>query len=235
MQGRSRSFETVIVATMTTLFPGNLRFEKQSRWSMELVVTPTHPQDRLNTSTMGSDDGTVVQISLESPQKRKVSSSAVVDAATTSKRWRHDSMTEEPSDVRRSSNGLRESFLRDVLQYALHSPCTGPETLQTPQQPVEIQRDGGFPSLPRLPVISQPMTSDDIAISKRGSLEQEDIRQNYHEFADHRLFKDAGLVISPVSDGERRAYESIFMGDSDESSPVTEEGSMTWDAVMSDK
>lgn len=235
------------MATMTTLHPANnLRVEKQSRWSIKLVVTPMHPpgsvhhlrssrQDRLDTSMIGSDDATVVQISLGAPQKRKMSSSALADATTTFKRWHRGSRIEEPSDRSPSSKSLRESFSRDVLQCARHNPLADPENRQALQQPAEIRHDSGSSTLPRLLVLSQPVTLDNTAISERESFQQDDIQQNYHEFADCRLFKDAGLVISPVSDGERRAYESIFMGDSDESSPLIEEGSMTWDAAMSDK
>jgi hypothetical protein len=45
---------------------------------------------------------------------------------------------------------------------------------------------------------------------------QTHIRNNYNEFEERRRRKDAG-IISPgsVTDDERRAYERIFLGDSE--------------------
>lgn len=209
-------------------------FEKQSRWIMKLDVTPTQQsshtlplpvqssrnalrENSMKASTVVSDDETVVH----SPQKRKMSKPVVVVAEAAAKRRREDG--------RLFSNDIHESFLQDMLQYARRNRFDAlkrSENCQEPRhgttQPFEMQCDSGISSLPPSPVISSSTTSDHAAIPNREDLHRESILQNYHEFADRRLFKDAGLIISPVSDGERRAYESIFMGDSDEWSSSTE-------------
>jgi len=206
--------ETVILARVTTSFPDHIVFEKQSRWSVKLDVTPSHQlshafsalrENSLKASTVVSGEEIVVR----SPQKCKVSKPEVVVAETAAKR-------------RCQGDDLHESFFPDVVQYTRHN------------QPVDMQCDSGFSSLPPSPVVSDSTTSDDAVISKRGGLQQEDIMHNYHEFADRRLFKDAGLIISPVSDDEQRAYESIFMGDSEERSSSSEVGSPNLHATMSD-
>ncbi|KAF3054109.1 hypothetical protein E8E11_011717 [Didymella keratinophila] len=195
--GRLRTIETIILARVTTSFPDHTAFERQSRWSMKLDVTPSHQpshafsalrENSLKASTVFSGEGTVVR----SPQKRKVSKPEVIIAETAAKR--------RCEDGRPLGNDLYEAFSQEMVQYVRRN------------EPVEMQCDSGFSSLPPSPVVS-----------KRGGLQQEDIMHNYHEFADRRLFKDAGLITSPVSDGERRAYESIFMGDSDERSSSSED------------
>ena len=64
------------------------------------------------------------------------------------------------------------------------------------------------------------------------SLQQQQIRRNYQEFADRKLHKTSGLIDSPVSEGEFRAYERIFMDDSEVCSPFTDESAVDFDAVM---
>lgn len=63
------------------------------------------------------------------------------------------------------------------------------------------------------------------------ALQQEQILRNYREFAELKPYKDAG-IISPVSDGERRVFESIFLED-EQWSPVYD-GSTDLDSVMGD-
>jgi hypothetical protein len=181
------------------------------------------------TSTVFSKDEAVVH----SPQKRKVSKPEVNVAEAVGKR--------RCRDGRPFSNGPSESVLQDVLEYTQRNGVDAlrrPGDSQVPQrgvvQPVEMQCDSGLSFMPPSPVASNSTTSDDVFIPERRGLHQEDILHNYHEFADRRLFKDAGLIISPVSDGERRAYESIFLGDSDERLSSSEVGSQDLDATMSD-
>lgn len=171
----------------------------------------------LQAPTIVSDNGTVVH----SPQKRKVSKPGLVVTEAAAKRRCQDRTL--------SSNDLNESFLQNVLWSAR---CNGVYTKykgdrhareQESTQPIEGQSDSQPSSLPPSPVVLGSTTSDDAAIPERGGLHQEVILHNYHELVDRRLFKDAGLIISPVSDGERRAYESIFMEDSDEWSPSAKE------------
>ncbi|KAL1646724.1 hypothetical protein SLS61_007638 [Didymella pomorum] len=168
--------------------------------------------------TVASDGETV----LHSPQKRKMSKPEI-------------------AAKRRRGNELHESFLQEVVQYARRNRVAlkHPRDRRPPQhgnaQPVETQCDNGHSSLPQSPVLSDSTTSDDAAIPKRGSLNQEDILRNYHDFADRRRMKDAGLVISPVSDGERRAFESIFVGESDGWSPSSDVRSQDMDATLSDE
>lgn len=64
------------------------------------------------------------------------------------------------------------------------------------------------------------------------SLQQQQIRRNYQEFADRKLHRTSGLIDSPVSEGEFRAYERIFMDDGEVCSPFTDESAVDLDAVM---
>ena len=167
---------------------------------------------------LASDGETVVH----SPQKRKMSKPEV-------------------AAKRRRGNELQDSFLQEVVQYARRNRVAlkRPRDRQPPQrgdtQPVETQCDSGYSSLPQSPVVSDSTTSDDAAIPKRESLYQEDILRNYHEFTDRRRMKDAGFVISPVSDGEQRVFEGIFMGESDGWSPSSDVRSQDMDSTMSDE
>jgi hypothetical protein len=129
--------------------------------------------------------------------------------------------------------------VRRVAEYERVDNCIssgGPQPSQHgADQLVEMQYDSRVLSPSTSLVVSESIPSDDAAITDQGGLHQGDILHNYHEFADRKLFKDAGLVVSPVSDGERRAYESIFIGDSDEWSPTTDGSSMNMDTIMSDR
>ncbi|KAF1928408.1 uncharacterized protein M421DRAFT_420953 [Didymella exigua CBS 183.55] len=261
--GKPRTVETVVMATINTLFPDDVIFERRSRWSMKLDVTPTRqpltPAENrlpscetylrrlLEISSAGSDHETVVHnrpVMYSSPQKRKVSKPEVVDAVTASKRRCRDSMLElddalsdeellcDDSFVPRYSQGIPQ-----IAEHKSNDPFVGPQRRRYDfDQPVKIQCDSGYSSSstsPAFPVESTP--SEDAIIADRGSLHQDEILHNYHEFADRRLFKDAGLVTSPFSDSERMAYESIFMEDSDEWSPATDGSSINMDMVMSEQ
>jgi hypothetical protein len=61
-------------------------------------------------------------------------------------------------------------------------------------------------------------------------LQQQQILCNYQEFSERKLRKDAGLI-SPISDGERRAFEDIFLEDN-EWSPVTDGSVINMDTLM---
>lgn len=198
-------------------------------------------------------------IDSQSPQKRKVSRPEVVDAVAALKHRRHDSISGMDDgvlsdDESTSDNWYEKRFLEEVQQMAernandarINSACSeatqhgadqGHITL--PDQSVPMwtghldQCDSGLSSLSASPAISEESALPNDATGHE-SLHQEEILDNYHEFADRKLFKDAGLI-SPVSDGERRAYESIFVGDCDEWSPVTDESAMNLDTALSER
>jgi len=89
------------------------------------------------------------------------------------------------------------------------------------------QGDSGFSS-PDMPQADSDSSVPDTADTGEDYVQQQ-IMRNYKEFADRRHRKDAGVVVSPVSDGERRVFESIFL-ESEVGSPVDE----SFDAVMGD-
>ena len=78
------------------------------------------------------------------------------------------------------------------------------------------------PSSPNISVPDSAVDMDHIDLQQQQiALEQEQILRNYQEFSERKLRKNAG-IISPVSDGERRAFEDIFLEDSPGWSPITE-------------
>ncbi|KAF1363736.1 hypothetical protein EJ07DRAFT_152512 [Lizonia empirigonia] len=84
-------------------------------------------------------------------------------------------------------------------------------------------------------LMSPPSTDDSAPESATEkaytALQQEQILRNYQEFTELKPYKDAG-IISPVSEDERRVFESIFLED-EQWSPVYD-GSADLDTVMGD-
>lgn len=187
-------------------------------------------------------------VTYSSSQKRKASKPGLVDAATVIKRRRRELMLDTEDELSDAGFVLGDDpfasrLLQRLTQEAEHernNACISPGGSQSSThcviQPTETQCGCGISSSSASQAVSEEsVPSDDIGIPDRGSLNQEDILYNYHEFVQRKIFKDAGLVISPVSDGERRAYESIFFEDGDDWSPVTDGSSSNMDTVISEK
>ena len=62
------------------------------------------------------------------------------------------------------------------------------------------------------------------------ALQQQQIMRNYEEFAGRKSRGDAGLA-SPVSDGERTVFESIFLHGDDVWSPATEGSALDFESA----
>lgn len=62
-------------------------------------------------------------------------------------------------------------------------------------------------------------------------LQQQQILRNYEEFAGQKSRRDAGFV-SPVSEGERKVFESIFLGGEEVWSPASEGSGMEFEAAV---
>ncbi|KAJ8105884.1 hypothetical protein OPT61_g9909 [Boeremia exigua] len=186
-----------------------------------------------------------------SPQKRKVSKPEVVDDACETKRRRHG-LTNENGDRLSVDTRIGGIAWAGLLEQPFDGEGARPETdthrLDTTQRCPDLcpicprapadwsyqsaQDDSGFSSSETPLGDSDSSEPDSAGVERRGSFQQQQILRNYHEFADRRLRKDAGLLISPVSDGERRAFESIFLDDSEGFSPLSE--CAAGDAVMGD-
>ncbi|KAF2626735.1 hypothetical protein BU25DRAFT_459416 [Macroventuria anomochaeta] len=257
--GKPRTVETVLKATIITPFPDDVKFERQSRWIIKLDVKPAEDNGKLSfthienkplnqadfskhnfwiqpvyafrdpfcTELWGSERGTVVRKTSgnrsdsPSPQKRKVSKPEVVDAALDTKRIRRELDDEAENDEEKRAPQFGD---------ALYHTCSPNESPRTWYRQLE-QHDSGTSS-PNTPLAgsesSAPKSAVDLGYD---ALQQQQILRNYQEFADRKLFKDAGLI-SPVSDGERRVFESIFLEDSEEWSAVTDGSMVNFDTVM---
>ncbi len=186
-------------------------------------------------------------------QKRKVSIPGAVGMDMDAKRRRRDSVTEYEDELGLCTRTADEEGTVDlqslrwwgyaekqttenkrldtthVVAYNWHNySSTGPA--YTPY-PTERQATIPSPADSAYGSSSTPAPSSVIAKDYM-TLEQERIIRNYREFAALKAAKEAGVIVSPTSDGERRAFESIFLGDGEEWSPVTDEDTANVDAVM---
>lgn len=177
------------------------------------------------------------RIGSPAPQKRKVSRSQNLDGT---KRRRHDLC-----DENRDKLFIDTHFVDDA---SYQSEQRSPEEANDPgiscgspnaKRPSVGQHTRHLFCAPPLSNYGQKGQHDSGYSSANispmdASVEQQRIVCNYHEFADRKLFKDIGLLVSPVSEGESQAYERIFMGNSELFSPVSNDSAMNIDAVRGD-
>ena len=284
MQRRLHTAKTVLKASIITPFPDDVRFERQSRWSIKLDITPAKSnyepsitrtskhakligghtrvydstedafRDAQGTDICGSENDTVLRTTTgnrpdpQSPQKRKVSRPGLVDEALDPKRRRRGSATEDENELstgtrigdemtwaklseRASTQEAHDNRTDDDQSGADQSQIYSLDELSSTWYRQSEQQDSGTSS-PDGPLGEPESSAPNSAVNMgHGVLQQQQILRNYQEFADRKLFKDAGLI-SPVSDGERRAFEGIFLEDSEEWSPVTDGSAVDLDTVM---
>lgn len=156
------------------------------------------------------------------------------DDESTSDNWYEKRFLEEVQQMaERNANDARiDPACSQTTQHGADQGHITPPGQSVPMWTGHLdQCDSGLSSFSAPPAISEESALSNDATGHE-TLHQEEILDNYHEFADRKLFKDAGLI-SPVSDSERRAYESIFMGDCDGWSPVTDGSAMNLNTVLS--
>ncbi|KAF9691225.1 hypothetical protein EKO04_010627 [Ascochyta lentis] len=283
-----RNTETVLSATTSTPFPDHVQFERQSRWSIKLVIEPPEstfkacttnknesvkldnidkhsfrnmlqcnpPHTRIQTSSRDLAHNAVYWKVLAgksdfSRQKRKVSRPEVVGAGLDAKRQRHDLahvFEADASHQTHSDHADEESIQtfrwgeeNGARADEYRSNAAHPDAAQSQASPPAMsshtgsgqleQHDSSTPS-PESGPSSLNNTAPNSAVEKDGmGLQQQQIMRNYLEFAELRLYKDAG-VVSPASEGERTAFENIFLEEGEPWSPVTDGSALDLDTVM---
>lgn len=202
----------------------DLEYDLPARTAMRTVLR--HVDLSANMQETASDR------KLPVPQKRKVSNLVAVDepkrrccdsynktwdklAIDTHLQGEHYSDDSAYSNAEGSSNGQHQG---PTVCAQLHTNIAQ-----------RGRKDSACWSPDTLPVDSKILTAHN-AIEVDPILEQKIFMRNYHEFADRKLFKDMGLLISPVSEGESQAYERIFMDSSEVCSPTSDESAMDLNA-----
>lgn len=232
--------ETVLKATMTNPFPGDVRFERECRWVIRLEIAPAvsdyeeyeafagktrglghrfELDDELQDITHQTGRNTDRRSDLRrcdehalpirsSLQKRKVSGPVMVSQAFSPKRQRCE------------NDGGCENRSWDFVRDAASTP---PKTKQDSAClfiPPVAAANSDIPSTRTMKVVTDP----DV-------LQQQQILRNYEEFAGQKSRRDAGFV-SPVSEGERKVFESIFLGGEEVWSPASEGSGMEFEAAV---
>ena len=232
--------ETVLKATMTTPFPRDVRFERECRWVIRLEITPAVPGYERNEAfggkTRGLGHGFELDDELQdiaqqtgrnahhhsdlrryvehalphrsSVQKRKVSGPVMVSQAFSPKRQRCE------------NDGDCEDKSWNFVHDAVPTPPQADDDSACRFIPPVAAAASDIPATKLLEVVTDP-----------DALQQQQIMRNYEEFAGRKSRRDAGLV-SPVSEGERRVFEGIFLGGEEVWSPASEGSGMEFEAAM---
>lgn len=202
---------------------------------------------------------------MTSPQKRRVSGPDTTLQSLECKRRRHDrvayvedilsndtirsqssSSEGNTSDGKTSQGSARDQQRRvDYANWQDANSVQGLASCLTPGQftpndgyccvPVQAsmrQRDKGGDSILASP--DQKDYASTLRNANHETLQQHQILLNYAEFTCRSLRKEAGLI-SPTSDGERKAFESIFLEDGEGWSPTTNESIMDFDSAMGEE
>jgi hypothetical protein len=232
--------ETVLKAELTTPFPGGVWFERECRWVIRLEIAPAKSGYEHNEAFAGQTKGLghssesedelqedvnrasrhaghysdlrhYMQKTLPdrtSLQKRKVSGPVIVSQAFSPKRRRYENTDDSEDD---SWNDVRDAAWTP-LKACQDSACLFIPSVAT--------ADSDMPATRTVEVVTD-----------RDVLQQQQIMRNYEEFAGQKSRKEAGLV-SLVSEGERRVFESIFLNGGEVWSPATEGSGLDFDSMM---
>lgn len=229
---------------MTTLFPDNVRFERESRWSIDLGVTPVATSKR---RTSGQDtiprtfeikrrcydweDGYDNSISNNTHASSSSSSSGGMSKEMES----HGPAWHRPDKQRWSDHACRQDTnethrVGGDVNAARPTATPSHSRLGMPTLPAS------HPLAPRDTETHTAAVHPQLAVdrSHQDTLQQQQIMRNYQEFAGRTLLKEAGLL-SPISDGERKVFERIFLGDGEVSSPLTDDSVMDFDSTMGEE
>ncbi|KAJ4316256.1 hypothetical protein N0V94_005535 [Neodidymelliopsis sp. IMI 364377] len=183
-------------------------------------------------------------------QKRKVSSPESVETGVDSKRRRRDSLIDSGSETAPDSSDNSEA---DVLApkdssdsdklYFNDRPCMAgtpmakqqshsfSDALHSWSQCLETPTNS---SSAGSAVVSSNSSAPNTTVETGYTmliLQQQQIRRNYAEFVERKRRREAGIV-SPTSEGERAAFESVFLDGSELWSPTTDGSAVEVDVVM---
>ncbi|KAG9198418.1 hypothetical protein G6514_010181 [Epicoccum nigrum] len=231
--------ETVLKATLTTPFPRDVRFERECRWVIRLEIAPAKSGCEPMRAFAGNTKGLGYSLELDdelqeiirqanrnaghysdlrryventlpaclSLQKKKVSGPRVSSQTCHPKRRRH----EYAKDCEDESWNYAHDAASTPLNAYQDSAC--------PLIPSAAVADSGIPATKAVKAATHP-----------DALQQQQIMRNYEEFAGRKSRRDAGLA-SPVSDGERTVFESIFLHGDDVWSPATEGSALDFESA----
>lgn len=190
-----------------------------------------------------------------SPQKRKVSRPEVAGPVLETKRrchhpaWGQESelaATLETDDEEKRARlfdqaswwQADETYADDVCSNTLPSGVFKGHVYAQRGPPHNWQHQHERQNSPSLLTDICHVNSNDTARSQAverdyGALLQEQILRNYREFESLKSQRN-DEPISPVSDGERRVFEDIFLEDSEEWSPATDGSGLDLDTVVNE-
>jgi hypothetical protein len=232
--------ETVLKATLTTPFPGDVWFERECRWVIRLEITPAKSGYEHNEAFAGHTKGLGHSFESEdelqenvyrasrhaghcsdlrrymektlpdrtSLPKRKVSGPVIVSQVFSPKRRRYENIDDSEDDS--------WNYVHDTAW----TPLKADQDSACLFIPSVAAADSDIPATKFMEVVTDP-----------NMLQQQQIMRNYEEFAGRKSRKDAGFA-SPVSEGERRVFESIFMNGGEVWSPATEGSGLDFDSMM---
>ena len=228
--------ETVLKATFTTPFPGDFRFERECRWSIRLKITPAkscnEPTEALagNAKVLGHSlelDNELQEIIHQTNRKsdhfselRRHVEYKMSDRLSLKKRKvsgpRTNSQTLYPKRPRYENADDSED---EPWNYIHDAASTAPKTHRDSPClaiPPFVAADSNIPATSILGVVTDPNV-----------LQQQQIMRNYEEFAGRKSRKD-----SPMSEGECKVFESIFLNGDEVWSPATEGSGMDFESAM---
>ncbi|KZM19162.1 uncharacterized protein EKO05_0009944 [Ascochyta rabiei] len=211
---------------------------------------------KMRVDSRGLDHDTVLQkifgndTELPSLPKRKVSRPGLVDVGFNAKRRRRNLAQETEDEASPQTHSNHDSIqtdwccendsacAADGCSNAAHPEAArchtrSPNMSSRTEHNQPKQHDGSTPFTEIGTPCSTKSAPNSTVERAHAGLRQQQIMHNYQEFAEHRLYKDAGMV-SPVSDGERTAFENIFLDDDEPWSPVTDSSAVDLDTVMSE-
>jgi hypothetical protein len=183
-------------------------------------------------------------------QKRKVSKPECVESGVDSKRRRRDSLFDSGSQTSLESCDNGEAERADDLNSSDSDKLCFNDRPCTARGPAAKQQSHSFSDALHSwsQCLEAPTNSsliDSAVVSSNSSvpnttvetgytmfvLQQQQIRRNYAEFVERQRRREAG-VVSPISEGERAAFESVFLDSSEVWSPTTDGSAVDPDIVM---
>lgn len=228
--------ETVLKATMTIPFPRDVRFERECRWVIWLEITPAVSGYERDEAFGGKTRGLGHRFELDDELQdiaqqtgrnadhhsdlRRYVEHALPHRSSLQKRKVFVSQAFSPKRQRCENDGGCEDKSWNFVRDAASTPPQAEQDSAGLFIPPVAAAASVIPATKFLEVVTDP----DV-------LQQQQIMRNYEEFAGRKSRRDAGFV-SPVSEGERKVFESIFLGGEEVWSPASEGSGMEFEAAM---
>ncbi|KAF3009432.1 hypothetical protein E8E13_000238 [Curvularia kusanoi] len=248
--------ETVLAATVTTPFPGDVKFERECRWSMRLEISPAENSHEPSMSAMETELQELLRkaswnvdrysnarpvynepaqpVSPPSPQKRRGFEQEPISRAFAPKRRRYSRADQAKGDplvylhggISIPTSQVSNGNTTDGSISAQQRLDPGHACLHTSATAISMHKPATTDPKTQAPRPSL-VTDDD-------TLLQQQIISNYREFAGRKALREARLA-GPVSDGERSCFEGVFLQDGDGYWDGTWDGDEVWSPVTAEE